>query len=102
MHDRLCCGRSTRTFNELDESNWEALGIHVATNIPSVWVTRYLDQLIEHFGKPKPFTDWCKENEIEILYTQLGKPDQNAFIDRFNLTFREGVLDAYLLDQSQR
>jgi putative transposase len=111
MHDALYCGRSIRTFNVLDESNREALGIDVATSIPSIRVTRFLDRLIEIYGVPaaircdngpefiaQQFADWCKDKSIQILYIQPGKPDQNAFIERFNRTYRDGVLDAYLFD----
>jgi putative transposase len=34
---------------------------------------------------------------IAIGYVQPGKPDQNTFIERFNRTFREEVLDALSL-----
>ena len=35
---------------------------------------------------------------IAIGYIQPGKSDQNAFIERFNRSFREEVLDAHLFD----
>ena len=42
------------------------------------------------------FTQWCEEKEIEIIYIQPGKPTQNAYIERFNRTFRTGLLAANL------
>jgi len=33
---------------------------------------------------------------MAIQYIQLGKPDQNAYIERFNRTFREELLDHHL------
>ena len=44
------------------------------------------------------FRSWCEENEVEIRYIQPGKPNQNAFIERFNRTFRGEVLSAYLFE----
>ena len=34
---------------------------------------------------------------MAIQYIQPGKPNQNAYIERFNHTFREEVLDQHLL-----
>ena len=44
------------------------------------------------------FTEWCKEQDIELRFIQPGKPDQNAYIERFNRTCREEVPSAYLFD----
>ena len=70
---------------------------------------RTLEQLIDRRGKPAAiridngteftsadFTDWCKKEDVQIHYTQTGKPMQNGFIERFNGICRREILDAYL------
>lgn len=109
MHDRLYCGRPFRTLNVIDEANREALAVEVGSSIPAARVVRVLEQLIEMHGRPgaircdngpemtsQRFADWCEAEKIEVRYIQPGKPDQNAYVERFNRSFRQEVLDAYL------
>ncbi len=44
----------------------------------------------------KEFMDWAYRNEIVIEYIQPGKPIQNAFIESFNLRFRDECLNEEL------
>jgi putative transposase len=111
MHDALYGGRRFRTFNVLDEANREGIGIEVGLSIPAARVVRVLEQLVILHGRPQAFrldngpeftaqvfTAWCEAQGIELRYIQPGKPDQNAFMERFNRTYREEVLDAYVFD----
>jgi len=111
MADALYDGRVFRVLTVIDEGNREALGIEIGTSIPSARVIRVLDDLLRLYGRPTrlrvdngpellaaAFVDWCTAQRIGLGYIQPGKPDQNAFIERFNRTYREEVLDAYLFD----
>jgi putative transposase len=42
------------------------------------------------------FTAWAAARGVAVRYIQPGKPNQNAFIERFNRTYRTEVLDAHL------
>ncbi len=119
MRDTLWIGKPFRTFNIMDDFNREALNITVAKSITSERVVRELNQLAEWRGLPlsirvdngpefiaQTLSDWCNDPErnIELIFIQKGKPNQNGYIERFNKTFREDILDAFQfgeVDQAQ-
>ncbi|GLX83746.1 transposase [Thalassotalea eurytherma] len=111
MHDTLYCGKRFRTLNVLDEGTRECLAIEVDTSLPAERVVRTLEQLKLERGLPKQLrvdngpelisaklTDWCEAHDIELIYIQPGKPQQNGFVERFNGSFRREFLDAYLFE----
>ena len=111
MYDTLQYGRAFRTLNVIDESNREALAIEIDMSLPSARVIRVLEQLEEICGLPEAirldngseyrsatFTQWAASKQIQLKFIQPGKPQQNAFIERFNRTYRHEVLNAYLFE----
>ena len=109
MSDALVCGRRFRTFNVVDDFNRELLHIEVDTSITSARLVRIFEQLQRDHGLPQvlrtdngpeflgeSFVQWAKAHGMAIQYIQPGKPNQNAYIERFNRTFREEVLDQHL------
>jgi len=43
--------------------------------------------------------DWAETHGVELEFIQPGKPTQNSFVERFNRTFREEVLDFYVFSR---
>jgi putative transposase len=111
MADALWSGRRFRTFNVLDDFNREALRIEVDTSLPAARVVRALDQLIEIRGRPQVLRSdngpefisealarWARRHGVELRFIQPGKPMQNGYVERFNRTYREEVLNCYVFE----
>lgn len=111
MHDALSDGRGYRLFNVLDDFNRQGLGIEVDFSLPSVRVIRALDQIIEWRGKPRvircdngpeyishALLAWAEKRQIRIEHIQPGKPQQNAYVERYNRTVRYGWLNQYAFE----
>ncbi len=111
MHDQLADGRSLRLFNVIDDYNREGLGIEVGFSLPAARVIRALERIIEWRGAPRAIRcdngpeyisgellAWARKRAIRIDYIQPGKPQQNAYIERYNRTVRYDWLAHYLFD----
>lgn len=115
MSDSLENGRTFRTFNVLDDYNREGLAIEVGFSLPTQRVIRTLEQIIEWRGKPQALrmdngpeyinqklVDWANSKQITLMYTQPGKPTQNAYIERFNRTVRHEWLELNLFESIEQ
>lgn len=111
MHDSLTNGRKVRVLNVIDDFNREALAVEADYSHSGHSVVKTLEQIITVKGKPleircdngpeflsNKLVDFCNKENIHLKYIQPGKPTQNAFIERFNRSFREDILDAYLFE----
>ena len=114
MSDAMINGRKFRTFNVIDDYNREALMVQPSFSLPAIKVTQLLEQIALRRGYPEmirvdngtefrsdAFAVWAKKHHILLNFTQPGKPAQNGFIERFNRTYREDVLDMNLFSNLQ-
>ena len=111
MADQLSDGRCVRLFNVIDDFNREALAIDVDFSLPALRVIRSLDQIIEWRGRPAAIRcdngpeyisgallEWAEKRCIKIDFIKPGKPQQNAYVERFNRTVRYEWLAQYEFD----
>jgi putative transposase len=111
MHDNLSDGRSFRLFNVIDDFNREGLEIEADFSLPSQRVIRALERIIEWRGKPntlrcdngpeyisQALQNWTDKHQITLEHIQPGKPQQNAYIERYNRTVRYDWLNQYIFN----
>ena len=111
MSDSLYSRGRFRTFNVIDDFNRESVSIEVDTSITAkrlirifeiLKLTRGLPDVLRVDNGPEftsgEFVAWAEDNGMFIQYIQPGKPNQNAYIERFNRTYREELLDLYIFE----
>ena len=109
MSDSLFCGRRFRTFNVVDDFNREVLAIEIDLNLPAPRVIRVLERVVAWRGYPKKLrmdngpefislalADWAEAHDIELEFIKPGKPTQNSYVERFNRTYRDEILNMYV------
>jgi len=100
---------TVRPGNEAHGFNREALAMDLS--LPAERVVRALEQVIQWRGKPtairsdygpehigKTLTEWAQRSGVRLDYIQSGKPQQNAYVERFNRTVRYDWLGHYLFE----
>jgi putative transposase len=109
MSDVLTDGRRFRTLNVFDYYNRQLLGVEIDFSLPVARVVQTLTRLVEYHGRPTQLrtdngpefisarlSEWCEKQGITLHWIQLGKPTQDAYIERFNGSFRRELFDAHL------
>jgi putative transposase len=98
----------------IDDFNREGLAMEIDLSLPAGRVIRTLEQVIEWRGRPAAIRcdngpeyisaallNWAAQQGIRIEHIQPGKPQQNAYVERYNRTVRYDWLGQYLFESIQ-
>ena len=109
LHDQLSDGRRFRILAILDDFTRECPALVADTSLSGPRVGRELDAIIAERGKPVACVSdngteltsiailrWSQETRVDWHYIAPGKPQQNAFIERFNGRLRDEFLNETL------
>jgi transposase InsO family protein len=99
-------GLPIRILNVVDEHTRRCLGSRVGRQLGARDVAAFLEQLFETHGRPKTLrsdngrefiaatlADWLTEQRVGQVFIEKGMPQQNAYVERFNGTMRDEVLN---------
>ena len=105
----LECGRRFGTVNIVDDFNREAVAIEIDFNLPAPRVIRVLERVVLARGYPErirvdnarelvsvALAGLAEDHGVDLELIQPGKPTQNSYVERFDKTYRDEVLDLYL------
>lgn len=109
VSDAFTDGRRFRVLAIVDDFSRECLALVADTSLSGLRVTRELTAIIAQRGRPTTivsdngteFTSmailrWCQETGVGWHYIAPGKPMQNGFIESFNGSFRDELLNETL------
>ena len=98
--------RRIKCLTVADDFSHECVDITADFGIGGEYVTRLLDRAAMFRGYPKEvrtdngpeftcrtFMTWTQKHGIKHILIEPGSPTQNAYIESFNGTFRDGCLD---------
>jgi putative transposase len=104
-------GRSLRILNVVDEHTRVCVGCRVARSIGARDVRAELERLFEQNGKPTVLRsdngrefiaaslgDWLAEQGVQTAFIEKGSPQQNPFVERFNGSMRDELLNGEEFD----
>lgn len=111
LSDTFGTSRKFRILAVNDDCCRENLCLLADTSISGARVARELDALVRIYGKPasivsdngteftsRAILKWANENDVEWHYIDPGKPQQNAFIESFNGSLRDELLNEEWFD----
>lgn len=111
VSDTFGTSRKFRILAVIDDCTRENLGLIADTSISGARVARELDAFVRLYGKPESivsdngteFTSrailkWAGDNDVAWHYIDPGKPVQNAFIESFNGSLRDELLNEEIFD----
>jgi transposase InsO family protein len=104
-------GRPLRILNVVDEYTRVAVGCRVARSIGAREVIAELERLFAKHGKPAVLRsdngrefiaaslgEWLAEQNVQTAFIEKGSPQQNPFVERFNGTMRDELLNGEEFD----